>query len=149
MQEFSLNLVSVYRKHDCFVVHFSRKLRTSQRQNKCFIERENCLSLSPLFLSPLFFASWQPLKVSRRSTRSPASRRPKVWTASMKGCRRAATRCPVTLAWTRSTRRCPRRATAPTARVAAPAGAAASSEDGDRSRTHCGLRRRRRRRRRG
>lgn len=87
----------------------------------------------PLIFSsfPLFFPSTsrQPSKASPLSTRSPASRRPRVWTASTRGCRRGGTRCPRTPASTRSTGPCPRRPTARTPRGApAPAAEAASSE---------------------
>lgn len=85
---------------------------------------------SPFFISFFFvLASRQPSKAFRRSTRSPVLKRPKVWTASTRGCHHGGMHCPPTLASTRSTRRCPQRPTAPMPRGAR-AGAATSSEEG-------------------
>lgn len=120
-----------------YVVIFS-VLNQEQVKGKPVSKSQNCSSLFPLFYL-LFFvlASRQPSKAFRRSTRSPALKRPKVWTASTRGCHHGGMRCPPTLASTRSTRRCPRRPTAPTPR-GAPVGAATSSEEG-RAQSRCGL----------
>lgn len=77
-------------------------------------------------------------KASRLSTRSLASKRPRAWTASTRGCLRGETPCLLTPASTLSTRPCPRRPTARTPR-GAPAAAATSSE-GPAARRHLGRR---------
>lgn len=87
---------------------------------------------------PLFPASQQQSKASRLSTRSLASKRPRAWTASTRGCLRGETPCLRTPASTLSTRPCPRRPTAQTPR-GAPAAAATSSE-GPAARRHLGRR---------
>lgn len=66
-------------------------------------------SWAALFYTPLFYdliadlsflfhflASQQPSKASHLSTRSPALRRLRVWTASTRGCRHGETPCPPT-----------------------------------------------------
>lgn len=79
--------------------------------------------------SPLHPSILQPSRASRPSTKSPALRRPRAWTASTSGCPRGGTASPPTPASTPSTRLCPRRPMARTPRTAA------TSSEGARSTT--------------